>query len=89
MGTYARRAGVSAQRLAWWQRKLDDWATHAPDRGGELRLVPVVTPVESTPRTSGTSTTARLPGGVELELTLSAESAVWLAAVAMALARAG
>ncbi|MBE2253382.1 MAG: hypothetical protein IAE78_27885 [Myxococcus sp.] len=82
---FARRAGVSAQRLSWWERRLGDWRDTGP---AGLKLVPVVTTplVGRDEVRGGALVTMRLPGGVELEFDVTHVAAEWVATVARAVA---
>lgn len=88
MSDFARRAGMSAQRLSWWRKRLDAWAASS-EVANEVRLVPVVTSVASgmvgaTP----VVVTMRLPGGVVVEFDASQVSPRWVAEVSHEVARA-
>ena len=83
LASYAREAGIGAKRLRWWRARLGEW------RDGHenvARWVPVVARVE--PPSSSLGVRVQLPGGAAAELEVSAESAAWVAAVALHLSRA-
>lgn len=83
LASYARETGVSPGRLRWWKARLGEWRD---GHEGVARLVPVVARGE--PSSLLAHVTVRLPGGTSAELEMSAESAAWVAAVALHLSRA-
>jgi len=92
---FAEKAGMTPQRLSWWQRRLGDWAAEAPaSLERALRLVPLITTeavtgeVVVSPPPTASATTMRLPGGVALEFDVAQMPAAWVAAVALEVARA-
>lgn len=86
LGTFARRRGLSAQRLRWWRDRLSDWEETAAVAPG---LAPaVVTGALAAPASA--SVTVRLPSGAVLELADAAGvPPAWLVAVVGGLSRAG
>jgi hypothetical protein len=91
MNAYVRKTGISKRRLSWWKARLAQWLEGDPPRQeGELRLVPITTPVEVMPRHRGAAmATLRLPGGAVLEFDAAEVPAGWVAAVAFEATRAG
>jgi transposase-like protein len=78
MTAFCRRTGVSAQRLAWWRKRLAEPAAMGESAGA---FVPVV--VRSA---SGAGTTRVVLGTCEVELAeLTEQTAAWVAALARAL----
>jgi hypothetical protein len=88
MSEFTRRAGMSAQRLAWWRKRLGAWAGSS-DMANEVRLVPVVTSVPSeVVGATAVVVKMRLPGGVVVEFDASQVSPRWVAEVSHEVARA-
>lgn len=82
MATFARRLGVSSQRLRWWQGRLGEW--NEPAEASSARLVPAVV----TSVSAGAAVMVHVPGGVTIEIADGAAvAAEWVAAVARELAR--
>ena len=82
MATFARRLGVSSQRLRWWQSRLGEW--NAAAEPAAARLVPVVV----TSVAAAAPVVVHVPGGVSIEVSdAAAVPAEWVAAVARGLAR--
>jgi hypothetical protein len=90
MKAYSRKTGISVRRLSWWKARLADWVEgERPREEGELRLVPMTTPVEVLPPRRGAAmATLRLPGGAALEFDAAEVPAGWVAAVALEATRA-
>lgn len=84
LATFARRRGLSAERVRWWRQRLGDW------RGeGRAQLVPVVV-TEAAGDQAGASGVVRVhaPGGVVVEIAdAGAVSPSWLSALVLGLAR--
>jgi transposase-like protein len=77
MNAFSRRHGLSAQRLAWWKKRLAAWSEEP------MRLVPAVQPTEA-------SGEARVSVRLGAELVIEVSGAVpaeWLAAVVRELRR--
>lgn len=91
LSAFARKTGVTVQRLAWWQQRLGDWAEEArTSEDGALRLVPVLTSATAeVVARARAGATMRLPGGVALEFDVAQVPAQWVAQVALEVARAG
>lgn len=85
LATFARRRGLSAERVRWWRQRLGDWRAE-----GRAKLVPVVV-TDAAPRDQpGASGLVRVhaPGGVVVEIAgAGAISASWLSALVLGLAR--
>src|SRR5450432_2322240 len=62
MATFARRLGVSGQRLRWWQNRLGEW--NAPAESDSVTLVPAVV----TSVAAGGPVLVHVPGGVTIEI---------------------
>ena len=80
ISVYERRAGFSDGRLRWWRKRLGEWSKTTV--GEELRLVPVITRIESA-RVVDAPAKLHLPGGASLEFNAAQVSAAWVAEVAV------
>ena len=87
LATYARRHGVTSQRLRWWRERLGEWtAPNGTTGSGDAHLVPAL--ITTLPVSS--AVTVRLPGDVTLEVAdVGAVSPAWVAELAAKLSRAG
>lgn len=86
LAAYARRRGVTTQRLHWWRTRLGEWNDTVVVKD-EARLVPAH--VTSAMMSSAAAVTVRLANDVTLEVTdVGAVPPEWVATLAK-LARAG
>lgn len=87
LATFARRRGLSAERVRWWRQRLGDWRGGGEERA---RLVPVVVTDAARDQSAGASGMVRVhaPGGVVVEITaVEAVPASWVSALVLGLAR--
>jgi len=84
LATFARRRGLCAERVRWWQNRL---AGRSAPSGEALRLVPAVV-TGLPPVAAGAVVTLRAPGDVVVEVTdVGAVPAAWLSALVSGLGR--
>lgn len=96
MSDYSKKTGISAQRLGWWRGQVEGWDGAGTTTGGSapkaalpssLQLVPVIA-TRALERTSASTATMHLPGGVAVEFDPAQVPPAWVAAVAIEVARA-
>lgn len=86
LATFARRRGLSAERVRWWRHRIGEWRGAGEERA---QLVPVVV-TEPASDQAGASGLVRVhaPGGVVVEIAdAGAVSPSWLSALVLGLAR--
>jgi hypothetical protein len=84
LATFARRRGLCAERVRWWQNRLSDGSAPSAEA---LRLVPAVV-TGLPPVAGGAVVTLRAPGDVVVEVTdVGAVPAAWLSALVSGLGR--
>jgi transposase-like protein len=80
LAAFARKHGVSAQRLSWWQKRLG-CSGEGTRAVGPLAFIPAVVTPSPVVRAGG-RIVVRLPGGVELEEEAGGMPAAWVAELA-------
>lgn len=96
LSTFARERGLSASRLAWWKKRLEDGSSPLVSASGsastlaEARLVPaVVLGLAEERAAAAAAVTVHAPGGVVVEVRDAAlVPAEWVAAMVACLRRA-
>jgi transposase-like protein len=81
LSAFARRHGLTPQRLCWWRKRLAEW--DAAEENRRPLLVPVVSPAPAPDAAAPSSPQVRLRcGDVQIDLPdAAAVPAAWLAAL--------
>jgi hypothetical protein len=86
IAAFARRHGLTAQRVSWWRKRLGEWTAPAAERAseGSRAIVPAVVAGQVGPSVS--AVIVRVGGAVVLEVVEPALVApAWLSAVLLEL----